>query len=113
MPFINAKVAKTMSSQEKESLKGALGVAISILGKSEAWLMVNIEDGCDLYFAGKKMDDCAYFDIKVYGKLDEKACAKMTKQICEIAEMELKVPAGAVYITYQGIDNWGWNNSNF
>ena len=45
MPFIQSKVnVKTTQEQQKE-LKTRLGQAIAIIpGKSESWLMVNLED---------------------------------------------------------------------
>ena len=44
MPFINSKVSVPLTDSEKETLKGKLGQAISLIpGKSESWLMVGFE----------------------------------------------------------------------
>ena len=46
MPFINSKVSVPLTDSEKETLKGKLGQAISLIpGKSESWLMVGFEIG--------------------------------------------------------------------
>ena len=37
----------------------------------------------------------------------------MTAKICDILQEELGIPGSAVYVTYQGIDDWGWNGRNF
>ena len=49
----------------------------------------------------------------VYGKLQSGACDTMTAKICDILQEELGIPGSAVYVTYQGIDDWGWNGRNF
>ena len=49
MPFINSKVSVPLTDSEKETLKGKLGQAISLIpGKSESWLMVGFEDNYSL-----------------------------------------------------------------
>ena len=40
MPFIDSKVTVTLTKDKKESIKARLGQAVSILHKSEAYLMV-------------------------------------------------------------------------
>jgi len=37
----------------------------------------------------------------------------MSKEICSILEKEADIPGDCIYITYHGIDNWGWNGMNF
>ena len=47
MPFINAKFSTTVTPDKEYELKAALGEAITLLGKSERYLMVEIEDNRD------------------------------------------------------------------
>ena len=35
------------------------------------------------------------------------------KYICRIFKERLGIPGNAVYITYQGINDWGWDGRNF
>ena len=37
----------------------------------------------------------------------------MTAEICRIFKERLGIPGSAVYITYQGINDWGWDGKNF
>ncbi|MCI5621980.1 MAG: phenylpyruvate tautomerase MIF-related protein [Lachnospiraceae bacterium] len=37
----------------------------------------------------------------------------MTAKICEILADELAIPGDKVYVTYHGVNDWGWNGSNF
>ena len=51
MPFIN--VMTNSEIKDKNALKSELGNAITAIpGKSEAWLMVKLEDKADMYFKG-------------------------------------------------------------
>ena len=97
-----------MSDSQKEQIKTKLGQAIGLLGKTENFLMVGFDDEYDLYMGGEKLDKAAFVSVKVYGKLQSGACDTMTAKICDILQEELGIPGSAVYVTYQGIDDWGW-----
>ena len=112
MPFIDSKVTVKMSEDKKEQIKAKLGQAIGLLGKTENFLMVGFEDEYDLYMGGNKLDKGAFVSVKVFGSLQSGACDSMTAKICDILQEELGIPGNAVYVTYQGINDWGWNGSN-
>ena len=113
MPFIDSKVTVALSEAKKESIKAKLGQAIGTLGKTESFLMVGFEDEYDLYMGGKKLDKGAFVSVRVFGQVNSSACDQMTGKICEIMQEELGIPGNAVYVTYQGIADWGWNGGNF
>ena len=94
MPFIDSKVTVKMSDDQKETLKSSLGQAITTMHKTESYLMVGINDGYDLFMGGKKLD-------------------AMTGKICDIFANVLGIPGNAVYVTYHGVHDWGWNGGNF
>lgn len=56
MPFIDSKVTVSISKEKKEEIKSKMGQAISLLHKTESYLMVGIESDYDLWLAGKKLD---------------------------------------------------------
>ena len=113
MPMIEAKVTVELPAEKRDVLKAEFGKAISIMGKPESYLMINLVDKQDLYFGGKKLDKGAYVEVKVFGSIDSGASDKMTAKLCEILEKELGIPGNAVYVSYWGTANWGWNGSNF
>ncbi len=113
MPMIEAKVTGVLSEEKRDVLKAEFGKAISLMGKPESYLMVNLSDNQDLYFGGKKLSKGAYVEIKVLGSVDSSASNKMTAKVCEILDKELDIPKDAVYVSYFGTQNWGWNGSNF
>ena len=113
MPMIEAKVTMQLPAEKRDVLKAEFGKAISILGKPESYLMINLVENQDLYFGGKKLDKGAYVEIKILGNVDSSLSNKMTAKICEILEKQLDIPGDAVYVSYFGTSNWGWNGSNF
>lgn len=113
MPFIDSKITMKISDDKKDAIKTKLGQAISILNKPESFLMVGFEDGYDLYMAGKKLEKGAYVAVSLFGNASSSAYDKMTSTICNILSEELDIPGDKVYVTYHGVNDWGWNGANF
>lgn len=102
-----------MTEDKKERIKTKLGQAVSLLNKSETYLMVGFEDNYRLYMGGKKLEKGAYVSVSLFGSASSHAYEKMTSEICSILSEELGIPGSAVYVTYHGVNDWGWNGSNF
>lgn len=113
MPMIKVETTESLSPEERNTIKTQLGKAISVMGKPESYLMINIADNQDMYFGGNKMDKGAYVEVKVLGNVDSAKSAAMTEKVCDIFQSELSIPGDGVYVSYWGTDNWGWNGSNF
>lgn len=113
MPFIDSKITLPVSQEQKESIKSRLGKAVSIINKPESFLMVGLQDNYDLYMGGNKLDKGAYVSVSLFGNATSSAYEKMTEEICRIYEEELGIPGQAVYVTYHGVNDWGWNGRNF
>lgn len=113
MPFIDSKITLPVSGQQKEVLKAELGKAVALLGKPESFLMVGFEDNYDLYMGGKKLEKGAYVAVSLFGNASASAYENMTAKICELYERELGIPGNAVYVTYHGVNDWGWTGRNF
>ena len=61
MPFIDCKLTLKLSEEKREAVKAELGRAVSLLRKSERYLMVGFAEGYELYMAGKKLEKGATF----------------------------------------------------
>lgn len=112
MPFIDSKISLPVSAEKRETIKSRFGKAISILNKTESFLMVGFEDNYDLYMGGNKLERGAYVAVRLFGNASSDACDAMTGEICKIYEEELGIPGQSIYVTYQGIRDWGWNGRN-
>jgi phenylpyruvate tautomerase PptA (4-oxalocrotonate tautomerase family) len=114
MPFIGSKVSVKTTDSQKEELKKRLGQAIAILpGKSERWLMVELEDEKKLYFGGDDSAPSAYITVSILGTPDSASFAKMTGEICNIYSEILGIKPDRTYVKYDTTKDWGWNGSNF
>lgn len=109
MPFIEVKTNQNID----KSIKSELGNAITAIpGKSEAWLMVSLEENKEMYFNGSD-EPCAMFEVAIFGKASDSAYDDLTKRLCAISEKYLGVSPDRTYVKYSEIDHWGYNNFNF
>lgn len=113
MPFINTKYSAEITPAQETELKTALAQAITLVGKSESWLMLGFEQNCSLYFRGEKSEKIAYVEVSLYGTPSASACDKLTAEICRIYGEVLGIPADRIYVKYSPTDMWGWNGGNF
>ena len=112
MPYIQTKTNISISKQQAESVKSALGKAISLIpGKSETWLMCEIEGDKNLYFAGDGETPCAYNEVKIFGNADKTSCEALTAEICKILNSELGIAENKIYVKYEMCSMWGWNGT--
>lgn len=114
MPFINTKASVAITEKNEKALKERFAQIITNFpGKSEAWLMLNFEGNCRLYFKGSNEKPSAFIEISLYGRANPASCDRVTAQITQAVSGELSIPADRIYVKYQEIEHWGWNGSNF
>ena len=114
MPFIDSRISVKASAEQKEELKKRLGQAIAIIpGKSESWLMVNIQDEQTMYFRGDNSDPIAFICVNIYGSANPAAFEKMTAELTKIYGELFNVAPDHMYVKYAASTDWGWNGSNF
>lgn len=114
MPFINSKVNVKTTAEQQRELKERLGKAIATIpGKSESWLMVNLEDDRKMYFRGDDSEPIAFICVNIYGSANEEAFERMTEELTQIYGEVLGVKPDHMYIKYAASMDWGWNGSNF
>lgn len=81
MPFINVKISENLSDTQVDNIKSRLGEAISLIpGKSEAWLMVNIQDNCKLYFKGQTTNRL-HLPTSVFSVLPQSPIVKILRRL--------------------------------
>ncbi len=113
MPYISTNYSGKITPAEEEKIKTELGKAVSVLGKTESWLMVGFIPECSIYFRGEKPEKAAFVDVNLYGSASPSAYSDFTGEICRIFGDVLGIPADKIYVRYSPTDNWGWNGSNF
>ena len=114
MPFIDVKTSKELTADKIDAVKTELGKAISLVpGKSEAWLMVNITDHCNLYFKGTDNDNTAFVNVSIFGSTSKDNCENLTSEICDILSGVAGIPSDRVYVKFEFCDLWGYNGFMF
>ena len=113
MPFISVHTNVKTEKKTADAVKAACGSAITLLpGKTEDWLMVEVEGEKALYFKGSD-EPCAIAEVKIFGKASASAYDNLTKALCEILSKALNVPGSRIYVKYEEVSHWGWNGGNF
>ncbi len=113
MPFINVKTNSAVSKDKETVIKTKLGQAITAIpGKSEGWLMIEIEPERTMYFRGTD-EPCAMVGVSLYGNASSNAMSTLTSHITGIMLDELGISTDRVYVSYMCTDDWGWNGNNF
>lgn len=113
MPCIQAKIDVKISEEKEKAVKTRFGKAIGLLpGKSESWLMLSLEGGCDLYFKGEKKTGTAFVEVHLFGGADDASYEKLTAEITKILHEELNVDPARCYVKYAETEHWGWNGRN-
>lgn len=114
MPFINVKTNINIDNTKEIEIKEELGKLIEIIpGKSESWLMVNIEDDSKLYFKGSKDEANLFVEVKIYGNVSSTNLNKFTEAATNKFNNILGIAKDRMYFKYELVDNWGWNGNNF
>lgn len=113
MPFINAKFSTPVSPEKEIALKTALGEAITLLGKPERYLMVEIQDNRRLYFGGENSAPIAFFDVSLLHSAPRASYEKLTARLCEIAKDVMGVDGSNVYVKFEETENWGYDGFMF
>lgn len=113
MPFINTRTSAEISKEQEILLKEKMGKAISLIGKSESWLMLNFEDKCRLYFKGDNSKNMAIIEVALFGKANNSQYDALTEKLTQEISEVLKIDPSNVYIKYEEVEHWGYNGFNF
>lgn len=114
MPFINTRINRPLSQEKEELLKARLGEAITVFpGKSEQWLMLGFEDNARLWFHGENDFPMAFVEVQLLGTAAPEVCERMTQTLCALYSEILGISPDAVYVKFDFIKEWGWNNQTF
>ena len=114
MPFIIAKTNVPVGEDAERELKSAFGRAISLVpGKSEDYLLVEVQDKCRLYLRGKNNEPIAYVTASIFGNESHAGLRELTAEITRAFGEILGVPPTNVYIKYEDISVWGAGGATF
>jgi hypothetical protein len=109
MPYISITIGQKLDVSQKETLKNELGRLIAIIpGKTEADLLVNIQDGGSLYMGGTEAPS-VYIDLRMLGKANLEVKKRFTRELCAFIAREFGIENGRQYLTIVEYDHWGYD----
>ena len=109
MPFIDIRTTKPVPAKKSEALKSRIGRIIDIIPeKSEAVLMIDINDRCNLFFGGKKQE-CCYMAVNLHHEAPMKNKKELIEKLFVIAASELEIERQNIFITISEFPYWGAN----
>lgn len=107
MPFINTKVTTEISKEKEAVLKERFGKALALIGKPEAYLMLNFEDKQRMWFAGNQNGEAAFVDVSILHTAPRASYEKLTAELCNIISEELLISPDRIYVKFEETENWG------
>jgi phenylpyruvate tautomerase len=112
MPVLQITTNVTIDNAD-ELAKQASGLAAGMLGKPESYVMVSINGGAELIFAGTN-EPCAHLMLKSLG-LPESETSNYSEKLCGFIEQQLGVSPSRTYIEFINPERhmFGWNKSTF
>ena len=113
MPYIHTTVSTPIPAETQKQLAKKLGEAITLIsGKTERWLMLNFTENAPLYFNGSDAP-AAMVEVELLGSADNTEYDALTGKLCRLVSEQLAIPSDRIYVKYEEITHWGWNNANF
>ncbi|WP_295391354.1 phenylpyruvate tautomerase MIF-related protein [uncultured Thiodictyon sp.] len=114
MPTLRILTNTQIPAAERANLMAhASRTVADLLGKPEAYVMVILEDGRDLLFAGTA-SPAAYLELKSIG-LAELRTTHYSQVLCDLLVASLDIPAERIYIEFAAPPRhlFGWNGGTF
>ena len=109
MPYIN--VTTSVKVNDKGKLLEEISILISSLtNKSKRFVMVKIDDDCQMYFDGDAPS--CFLEVKSIGSLNP---SEMAKPISNFVYEKMGIPIDRIYISFQDVPAsvWSWNGRTF
>ncbi len=112
MPLIRVTTSLEDSKNQTKLLQRLSSELSIATGKPESYVMVILEMGKPMIFAGEKNDPACFIEIKSIGSLNPK---KMTSSFCNLIFDSMGIPKDRIYIAFEDINGsqWGYDGNTF
>lgn len=114
MPYLKIQTSEHLEAEQIAALlPRASRLVAELLGKPERYVMVAVDAGVPMLFAGGDAP-AAYLELKSIG-LPESLTGKLSGDLCELMHEALGVDPERVYIEFHDAARamWGWNGGTF
>ena len=114
MPYLLVQTNQAVNTEKSQSfMQRASKTVAEILGKSEHYVMVDLQDSANMIFAGTS-EPAAFLHLKSLG-LPESSTSEFSSALCSMVEQELGISPDRVFINFSSPERhmWGWNSKTF
>lgn len=114
MPLLKIQINQSLSEQQQSLLlTEASQLVATQLSKPENYVMVCLEPGATMSFAGNT-EPCAYLELKSIG-LPANKTAELSSALCSLVEHHIAINKDRIYIEFSDAPRamWGWNGGTF
>ena len=114
MPYLKIQTNQRLNEAAQHALmKKASATVAEQLGKPENYVMVTVQAGQAMLFAGSN-GPLAYLELKSIG-LPESATQNLSDSLCSLMAQELGIEKNRTYIEFADAPRhmWGWNGGTF
>ena len=114
MPYLKIQTNESLAAEQTAALlTRASSLVADLLGKPERYVMVAVDAGAPMLFAGGDAP-AAYLELKSIG-LPESMTPKLSAGLCTLMQEALGVDRERVYIEFHDAARamWGWNGGTF
>jgi phenylpyruvate tautomerase len=114
MPVLRILTNAQVPAEDRTTLLARASRTVAdLLGKPESYVMVILEDGRDMVFAGT-LAPSAYLELKSLG-LPEDRTTQYPRALCALMTDALGIPGERVYIEFAAPARqmFGWNGGTF
>jgi phenylpyruvate tautomerase len=114
MPHLHIHTNQTIDEGKRaDFLAAASRLCSELLGKSEEYIMVTLEQGKVMGFAGSA-EPTAFLRLTSLG-MDAASCPHYSDKLCAFFHESIGVPTERIYIEFHSPDRamYGWNRKTF
>ena len=112
MPYLQINISKTLTTEQRETVKTELGKLITIIPtKTEKNFMIDFSEGRPMYFHGLPAQSCAFLELRLFGKSDFQAKKQFVQQVFRMMDHVLGIKENEMFINIIELDEWGAGGS--
>ena len=115
MPTLRLETSATVEQDTRPALMQELSAAVArILGKSESYVMVVLEDQKPIFF-NQSSQPAALAELRSVGTVSGEQSRALSEALADIVGRSLDIPAQRIYCESRGVPGamWGYNRSTF
>jgi phenylpyruvate tautomerase PptA (4-oxalocrotonate tautomerase family) len=114
MPMVDARITVSLEPDQNARVHSELtNAAAAALGKPAMYVMADVADGADLWMGGKKLERGAYIHLRSFGSISRSSAEKFAKKATDFLSSELGLDPAGIYVSFEGVELWGWQGSLF